>query len=45
MFYTVGEMAKILNAAPSTLRYYDKEVLHPYVVRSESGVRIFKDSG
>ena len=27
MFYTVGEMAKILNTTPSTLRYYDKEGL------------------
>ena len=27
MIYTVGEVAKILNVAPSTLRYYDKEGL------------------
>ena len=27
MFYTVGEMAKKLHMAPSTLRYYDKEGL------------------
>lgn len=26
MLYTVGEMAKRLQVAPSTLRYYDKEV-------------------
>ena len=25
MLYTVGEMAKRLQVAPSTLRYYDKE--------------------
>ena len=31
MFYTVGEMAKILNTTPSTLRYYDKEGLLPFV--------------
>ncbi|MDO4302156.1 MAG: MerR family DNA-binding transcriptional regulator [Clostridia bacterium] len=24
MLYTVGEMAKLLNIAPSTLRYYDE---------------------
>lgn len=44
MFYTVGEMAKILNTTPSTLRYYDKEGLLPFVERSESGIRMFKDS-
>lgn len=44
MLYTVGEMAKILNVAPSTLRYYDKEGLLPFVERSESGIRMFKDS-
>ena len=40
MFYTVGEMAKILNTTPSTLRYYDKEGLLPFVERSESGIRM-----
>ena len=44
MFYTVGEMAKILNTTSSTLRYYDKEGLLPFVERSESGIRMFKDS-
>lgn len=44
MFYTVGEMAKRLGVAPSTLRFYDKEGLLPFVERSESGIRVFKDS-
>lgn len=44
MFYTVGEMAKILNTTPSTLRYYDKEGLLPFVERTGSGIRMFKDS-
>lgn len=43
MLYTVGEMAKILNIAPSTLRYYDKEGLLPFVERSGGGIRMFKD--
>ena len=29
MTYTVGEIAKKLNVAPSTLRYYDKEAYCP----------------
>ena len=44
MYYTIGEMAKIINVAPSTLRYYDKEGLLPFMERTESGIRIFKDS-
>ena len=43
MLYTVGEMAKKLNVAPSTLRYYDKEGLLPFVERSDGGIRMFKD--
>ncbi len=44
MIYTVGEMAKKLNVAPSTLRYYDKEGLLPFVERSGGGIRMFKDA-
>lgn len=43
MTYTVGEIAKKLNVAPSTLRYYDKEGLLPFVERSVGGIRIFHD--
>ena len=44
MLYTVGEMAKKLQVAPSTLRYYDKEGLLPFVERSNGGIRMFKDT-
>lgn len=43
MGYTVGEMAKRLGLAPSTLRYYDKEGLLPFVKRTDGGARIFED--
>ena len=43
MTYTIGEMAKLLDVAPSTLRYYDKEGLLPFVERGESGYRVFSD--
>lgn len=43
MFYTVGEAAKKMNIAPSTLRYYDKEGLLPFVERSNGGIRVFKE--
>ena len=44
MVYTVGEISKILNIPASTLRYYDKEGLLPFVERSNSGIRKFKDN-
>lgn len=44
MLYTIGEMAKRLGVPASTLRYYDKEGLLPFVERSNSGIRMFKDS-
>ena len=44
MLYTVGETAKIVGVAPSTLRYYDKEGLLPFVERSTGGIRVFKES-
>ena len=43
MIYTVGEMAKLLGVAPSTLRYYDKEGILPYVERTKSGIRMFSE--
>ena len=43
MIYTVGEMAKILGVPASTLRYYDKEGLLPFVERSSGGIRMFQD--
>ena len=43
MIYTVGEMAKNLNLTASTLRYYDKEGLLPFVERSSGGIRMFRD--
>lgn len=44
MIYTVGEMAKKLNVTASTLRYYDKEGLLPFIERSSGGMRMFKDN-
>lgn len=44
MEYTIGEVAKKLKLAPSTLRYYDKEGLLPFVERKDSGIRTFSDN-
>ncbi|TMU87091.1 MerR family transcriptional regulator [Bacillus sp. BHET2] len=42
--YSIGEVAKQLNLSIYTLRYYDKEGLMPFVERTESGTRRFKES-
>ena len=44
MAYTVGEIAKLLGVTASTLRYYDKEGLLPFVERSSGGIRMFRES-
>lgn len=43
MVYTVGEMAKMLEVPASTMRYYDKEGLLPFVERSPGGMRMFQE--
>jgi DNA-binding transcriptional MerR regulator len=42
--YSIGEVAKELKLSVYTLRYYDKEGLMPFVERTESGTRLFKES-
>ncbi|USB33144.1 MerR family transcriptional regulator [Paenibacillus sp. YPG26] len=42
--YTISEVARELNLTPYTLRYYDKEGLMPYVERTASGARLFRES-
>ena len=44
MVYAIGEMAKMLGVPASTLRYYDKEGLLPFVARSSGGIRQFLES-
>lgn len=42
--YSISEVAKELNLTTYTLRYYDKEGLMPFVERTLSGNRLFKES-
>ena len=43
MAYTVGEVARRLGVPASTIRYYDKEGLLPFVGRSSGGIRVFTE--
>ncbi|MFA6796744.1 MAG: MerR family transcriptional regulator [Bacilli bacterium] len=40
--YTIGEISKMFNLPISTLRYYDKQGLFPFIKR-KSGIREFGD--
>ncbi|WP_026695472.1 MerR family transcriptional regulator [Peribacillus kribbensis] len=42
--YSISEVAKELNLTVYALRYYDKEGLMPFVERTPSGTRLFKES-
>ncbi|MGN0518911.1 MAG: MerR family transcriptional regulator [Acutalibacteraceae bacterium] len=44
MIYTIGEIANLLGIPTSTLRFYDKKGLLPFVERSKSGIRVFTES-
>jgi DNA-binding transcriptional MerR regulator len=43
MGYSIAEVAEKTNLTSHTLRYYEKEGLLPFVDRSDSGNRDFKD--
>ncbi len=43
MYYTIAQIAEKTGLTAHTLRYYDKEGLLPFVERSGSGIRQFKE--
>lgn len=44
MRYSIGDVAKKMDVPTSTLRFYDKKGLLPFVDRDEAGRRSFKDN-
>lgn len=42
--YSIKEVADILGLPASTIRYYDKQGLLPFIERSDSGYRRFSES-
>ena len=44
MSYTIGQVANMMNVTTSTLRFYDKEGLLPFVERTNGGIRLFSDT-
>lgn len=43
MTYTIKQVADRMGVKVSTLRYYDKEGLLPFIEKNKNGIRIFKD--
>lgn len=39
--FTIGQVAKLKNVSPYTLRYYDKLRLFPKITRDKNGIRHF----
>lgn len=44
MLYTIRDAAAHVGIAASTLRYYDKEGLLPFVERTSGGIRMFREA-
>ena len=44
MGYTIKEAAQIMGIPATTLRYYDRQGLLPFVERKQSGYRVFSDN-
>lgn len=44
MGYTIKEAAQIMGIPTTTLRYYDRQGLLPFVERKQSGYRVFSDN-
>ena len=43
MSYTIQQVSKMTHIPATTLRYYDKEGLLPFVERSSGGIRMFQE--
>lgn len=41
--YGIGEISDLMNLSISTIRYYDKNGLIPYIKRNSSGIRRFDE--
>ena len=39
--YRIGELAKLANVTPDTIRYYEKQQMIDHEVRTEGGFRLY----
>jgi MerR family Zn(II)-responsive transcriptional regulator of zntA len=41
--YRIGELAKLANVTPDTIRYYEKQQMMDHEIRTEGGFRLYTD--
>lgn len=42
--YRIGELAKLADVTPDTIRYYEKQQMMDHNVRTEGGFRLYSDN-
>lgn len=42
--YRIGQLAKLANVTPDTIRYYEKQQMMDHEVRTQGGFRLYNDS-
>lgn len=42
--YRIGELAKLADVTPDTVRYYEKQQMMEHVVRTEGGFRLYSET-
>lgn len=42
--YRIGELARLANVTPDTIRYYEKQEMIDHEVRTEGGFRLYTDN-
>lgn len=44
MMYRIGELAKLADVTPDTIRFYEKQQMMDHEVRTEGGFRLYSDN-
>ncbi|SUX57292.1 zinc-responsive transcriptional regulator [Citrobacter braakii] len=42
--YRIGELAKLADVTPDTIRYYEKQQMMEHEIRTEGGFRLYTES-
>lgn len=42
--YRIGQLAKLANVTPDTIRFYEKQQMMGHEIRTEGGFRLYSDS-
>lgn len=42
--YKIGQLAKLANVTPDTIRYYEKQLMMDHEIRTEGGFRLYSEN-